>query len=435
MHYIAHSESDIRSMLKSIGIEKNEDLFGDIPQSLRAKKFDLPRGMSEFEVTKYFRALSEKHKNFLNFIGGGYYDHVIPAAVDTLSERGEFSTAYTPYQPEASQGTLQSIFEYQTMICELTGMDAANASLYDGATALAEAVLMAIRLSKKRNTVIVDRSINPLHIRVLKTYLGFQNIKLKVADLAHDNIPFDEAAAVCVQTPDFFGNVHDWQDLVNRAHNAGALMIESVYPLSLGIIASPGEKGMDIAVAEGQSLGLPLAFGGPYLGIIAVKSKFVRQMPGRIVGETVDKEGRRAFVLTLQAREQHIRREKAPSNICSNQGLMALRASIYLSLLGKNGLEKLSRLLFSIAETAKIRLAAIRGVKIVNNETTFNEFTLRFPIPAIKIFELLQKKDIHAGLPVSIFYPERPNDLIVAFTEKISENDIENFAKAIEAVL
>lgn len=440
--YTPHTQDEILQMLNAIGVNSVEDLFADIPSSLRPKSFDLPPGVTEHEATVYFNALSRRNATgYVSFLGGGYYDHFIPAAVDAIASRSEFVTAYTPYQPEASQGTLRAIFEYQSMIAALTGLDFANASLYDGGTALYEAIAMAVR-SNGRKRVIVDAGVNPLFRRIVATYavnIDVELIESDLKDIATDQKRieslFDEAtSAVVVQNPNFFGSVDDYESLFARAREKEIVGIHVFYPLSLGVLKTPGEMKVDIAVGEGQSLGMPLSFGGPYLGLMAVDRKYVRKMPGRIVGETADRNGMKAYVLTLQAREQHIRREKASSNICSNQALCALRAVVYLSLLGKEGFRKAAIISMERAEYLKHSLKKIRGVDVLKGRT-FNEFTVALPGPAIDFARAMLDEGFAAGVPASLFYPDRPNQLVVAATEKISIDDIDRYTSAAKKVL
>ena len=354
MSYIPHSEKDRLAMLNDIGIISGDtgELFSCIPPNLRASSFDLPEGRSEYEVIKQLTSLARKNKlDLLNFVGGGFYDHYIPAAIDAIVSRSEFYTAYTPYQAEASQGTLQAIYEYQSCIARLTGMEASNASLYDGGTALYEAAMMAIRITGK-NKIIMDGGVSPIYRKMLYCYTSNLSVEFVEVPVAHGQpdreelIKYldDKTAAVILQNPNFFGAIDDHTDIVGKCHEKGVLVIQSVYPVALGILKTPAEMGVDIVTGEGQSLGIPLSFGGPYLGFMATTKKYVRKMPGRIVGATVDTKGRRSFVLTLQTREQHIRREKATSNICSNEALCALRALIYMTLVGKDGFQTLARL-------------------------------------------------------------------------------------------
>ncbi len=431
-------------MLAEIGVGSLDALFADIPDRYRIPELKLDDGLSEQEVYDHLHALSHKNTHELvSFLGGGFYDHVIPAAVDSLTSRGEFFTAYTPYQPEVAQGTLQAIFEYQSMICRLTGLDAANASMYDGGTALAEAVMTAVNATG-RNTVVLTGGVSPIYRLMIQSYtknLGINLTELPtpvegVADRKEISAALHEdVAAVLVQNPTFFGTVDDFSDIAEEVHAAGALLIASVYPLSLGLLKRPGDMGVDIATGEGQSLGLPLSFGGPYLGFFAVRKALVRKMPGRIVGETLDRRGNRCFVLTLQAREQHIRREKATSNICTNEALCALRATIYLSLLGKQGLRELAVTCVKKAEYAKQRLSQIEGVTIRSRAPTFNEFVIELPADAGEVVCRLVDRGIAAGFPLGRYYPELSRCLLVALTEKRTKAEIDTFVTALEVVL
>ena len=443
MGYCPNTPEEIREMLAAIGAESVEDLFSPIPRDLRAKSFELPAGMSEFELMGIMR---EKAKtggtDIVPFIGGGIYDHIIPAAVDHLAGRAEFYTAYTPYQPECSQGTLQALYEYQSAICRLTGLEASNASLYDGGTAVAEAALMSLRITG-RNSVVLDASVNPLHREVVCGYLA--SLSAGVTEVAPDGCDSDlerlmasitsETAAVVVQVPNFFGSVADFSALAAKAHELGALLIVACYPVALGIVKSPGEMGADIAVGEGQSLGNTLSFGGPYFGFIATRKRFIRNLPGRIVGETVDKEGRRGYVLTLQAREQHIKRHKATSNICSNQSLCALRGLIFAAALGKQGFEDLATLNFDKAEYAKGLFSGIKGVSVLNAGATFNEFVLALPKPAGEVVTRLLGAGVAAGVPLGAYYPGMDNALVVTVTEKRTKAEIDALAGLLEEAL
>ncbi|MCX8063668.1 MAG: aminomethyl-transferring glycine dehydrogenase subunit GcvPA [Candidatus Hydrogenedentes bacterium] len=437
MHWIPATDSDVEKMLQVIGVNSIEDLFCDIPQDLRLKDWKLPPSLTEIEITKKFSDLSSRNSSKkICFVGGGYYDHYIPAVVDYLSQRGEFVTAYTPYQPECAQGTLQAIYEYQTAICRLTDMEVSNASLYDGGTALFEAVLMALRITGRRNITVLP-GLNPLYLQMLKTHMA--NLDVDIVEGG------DPAGCACViaANPDFFGNVNDFTSLAEKAHQQGALFIIVVYPVSLGLLKTPGEMGADIVVAEGQSLGLPLACGGPYLGIMATKREYIRKMPGRISAMTVDNDGRRGFVLTLQAREQHIRREKAMSNICSNQALCALRALIYLSELGKSGIQQLAKYCYSKTEYMKKQLSKVKGANVVNKSYTFNEFVVRLDKPAEFVVKKMNEHDILAGIPIKSYLnalkvssPRKDymgvefgeeGDLLIAVTEKRSKEEIDLF--------
>lgn len=442
-HYCPHTPEEISDMLSVIGVATVEELFAPIPAELRAKTFNLPPGLSEFETIDRMQAIAgDNVQGLTNFIGGGLYDHVIPTVIDHLSGRAEFYTAYTPYQPECSQGTLQALFEYQTAICRLTGLDVSNASLYDGGTACAEAAMMALRITG-RNKIVVDGCVNPFSRQVLKTYLF--NLDVEIVEIAPldgmlnraelTRVLDDSVAAVLVQNPNFFGCVDDFSALADQIHAVGALLVASVYPVSLGILKSPGEMGVDIAVGDGQSLGNTLSFGGPTFGFITAKKSYIRNMPGRIVGETVDRNGKRGFVLTLQAREQHIKRHKATSNICSNQGLCALRGLIFLSSVGKQGLADLARLNRDKAEYAKSRLAEIPGVTVLQSAPTFNEFTLFLSKPADAIVAGMLKEGIAAGVPLGSYYEGSEHALVVTVTEKRSKKEIDHFAKLLEAAL
>jgi glycine dehydrogenase subunit 1 len=443
MNYIPHTELEKKEMLKSIGASGVDELFKHIPKELRPKSFNIPEGKSEFEVIEYLKLLSRKNAtNLTDFVGGGFYDHYIPAAVDALAGRSEFYTAYTPYQPECSQGWLQAIYEYQTIICELTGLDVSNASLYDGGTALYEAAMMAIRLSGRKK-IIVDSGVSLIYRTMLYAYTSNLSIEFVETPVVHgqacreDIYKYldDKTAAVIVQNPNFFGAVDDFSDIVQQVHKRGALAIASVYPVSLGMLKSPGEMGIDIATGEGQSLGIPLSFGGPYLGFIAVKKEHMRQLPGRIVGATVDKDNKRGFVLTLQAREQHIRRERATSNICSNEALCALRALIYACLLGKSGFAELARLNYQKAEFAKAALDKVSGVKVKRSAPTFNEFTVCLPRNADQVVCQMIDKGFACGFPLGRFYKGLDNYLLVAVTEKRTKEEIAQFANSLEAAL
>ena len=443
MSYIPHTESDIKEMLKTIGVSKIDALFKDIPVALRPKSFNIPPAKSEFEVTQVLHKLAAKNAtNLINFVGGGFYDHFIPAALDAIVSRSEFYTAYTPYQPECSQGWLQAIYEYQTIICELTGLDVSNASLYDGGTALYEAVMMALRQTK-RNKIIMDSGVSLIYRTMLYTYTSNLSIEFVEIPVVHGQSSRDElfkhlddkTAAVILQNPNFFGALDDHSDVVERVHKVGALAIASVYPVSLGMLKSPGEMGFDIATGEGQSLGIPLSFGGPYLGFMSAKKELVRQMPGRIVGATVDSDGKRGFVLTLQTREQHIRREKATSNICSNEALCALRAAVFVALLGKEGLKELAEHNYEKCEFAKDVLSRVSGVEVKRSSPTFNEFTVCLPRHADEVVYRMIDKGFACGFPLGRFYKGMDNYLLVAVTEKRTKEEISRLADSLEAVL
>ncbi|UFS71674.1 aminomethyl-transferring glycine dehydrogenase subunit GcvPA [Geomonas sp. RF6] len=440
MTYCPNTPEEIREMLSVIGVETIEDLFAPIPKELRARSFDLPPGISEFELMDRARQLAQAGgSGIVPFIGGGLYDHLIPATVDHLGSRAEFATSYTPYQPECSQGTLQALYEYQSGICRLTGMEVSNASLYDGGTALAEGALMALRVTN-RNAIVLDQSVNPLHREIVRGYLAGHEAQLVEieakgceADLERLSSAISgETAAVLVQNPNFFGSVADFTALAERAHQQGALLVVSCYPISLGLVKSPGEMGADIAVGEGQSLGNPLSFGGPAFGLIAATKSLIRNLPGRIVGETIDRSGRRGYVLTLQAREQHIKRHKATSNICTNQSLCALRGMIFMTALGADGFRELAQLNYDKAEHAKKVLALIDGVTLENRAPTFNEFTLTLPTDAGSVVQRLLARGIAAGVPLGSYYPGRENSLVVTVTERRSREQIEKLAEGLQ---
>jgi len=430
-------------MLKSIGVESIDALFADIKPEHRPKSFDLPSGLSEYEVVRHVTALSLKNNvHVVPFIGGGYYDHYIPTAVPALTSRGEFYTAYTPYQPECAQGTLQSLFEYQSSMCALTGMEVSNASLYDGGTALYEAMMMAIRITG-RHKVIMDGGVSPIYRKILKTYTHHLSYQFEETPVVHGQSSREEiyrrldknTAVVILQNPNFFGAIDDLTDIIQKAHSVGALAVVSVYPVSLGLLKTPAEMGADIVTGEGQSLGLPLNFGGPYLGFICSSKKYIRKMPGRIVGETVDSKGNRCFVNTLQAREQHIRREKATSNICTNVSLCALQAAIFMAVIGKNGLKEMAQLNLDKAEYAKQVLSKIKGLEVKRSAPTFNEFTIHLPKDASQVVEAMMKKGFAAGFPLGRYYPGMERYLLVAVTEKRTKEEIDRYAKALQEVL
>jgi glycine dehydrogenase subunit 1 len=395
------------------------------------------------EMMQQIRAIARKNSSDLtNFCGAGFYDHFIPAAVNSLTSRGEFFTAYTPYQPEAAQGTLQAMFEYQTAITRLTNMEVSNASLYDGGTALFEGMMMALRITK-RNRVLVDEGVSPIYRTMLRSYT--RNLKIEYREVPMSGGVADRAAfakqldntvgAVLLQNPNFFGCLDDLTDLIAQTHSAGAIAVVSAYPISLGVVKTPGEMDADIVTGDGQSLGLPLSFGGPYLGFMSTKKKYVRNMPGRIVGATTDGQGRRGYVLTLQAREQHIRREKAASNICTNMQLCALRSVIYLSLLGKQGFADVSRQCMDRAGYAWTRLKSIKGVEPLYDRPFFNEFALKLPKDAGEVVSDLISEGIAAGFPAGRYYTGMENVLLMAFTEKRTKKEIDILAAKLESVL
>ena len=441
--YIANTSEEVEGMLNTIGVKTIDELFSDIKPHHRPRSFHIPPGKSEFEVTQYVSRLAAKNAvDLIPFIGAGYYDHYIPAAVLALMSRGEFYTAYTPYQPECSQGTLQALYEFQSSICTLTQMEAANASLYDGGTALYEAVMMAVRITGRKK-IITDGGLSPIYRKILTTYTNNLDIEFQETPVVHgqsdrrqiDRLLDQKTAAVILQNPNFFGAIDDHSDLIEQAHKSGALAIESVYPVSLGLLKTPGEMGADIVTGEGQSLGLPLNFGGPYLGFMAVRKEFIRKMPGRIVGKTLDIHGRRSFVNTLQAREQHIRREKATSNICTNVTLCALQSVVYMSLLGRGGIKKLAQLNLDKAEFMRQTLSRIKGVEVKCSAPTFNEFTVCLPKDAASVVASMIERGFAAGFPVGRYYKNMENYLLIAVTEKRTKEEIVTFAENLEAVL
>jgi len=444
MAFIPHTDDDRREMLAAIGVESLDDLFADIPPELRCGELDIPLGKSEQEALGELKHLADRNATDLTlFLGGGFYDHYVPAAVDAIVSRSEFATSYTPYQPELSQGTLQAIYEYQSALCRLTDMEVANASLYDGGTALYEAVMMALRVTG-RNRVVVDQGVSPSYRTMLASYTTNLGIELNEIpatrgladrDRIHEDLG-DNTAAVVVANPNFFGCLDDFTELAAEVHDHGALLIVSTYPTALGLIKTPGEMGADIVTGEGQSLGLSLSFGGPYLGFMTSRMKHVRKMPGRICGRTVDRLGREGFVLTLQAREQHIRREKATSNICTNQNLCALTALVYLSLLGKTGLAKLAQLCADKAHYVYEGLSRIPGVRPhFPGRWFFNEFVLELPVRADTVISHLLERGIAAGFPLSRYYEGMDNCLLLAVTEKRTKEQLDRLVSAVEASL
>lgn len=443
MPYIPHTSDEIQSMLASIGIARMEDLFADIPDSMRPRSFDVPAGLGEMEVCSRLERVAAKNNiNLVSFLGAGFYDHFIPAAVDALMSRGEFVTAYTPYQPEASQGTLQAIFEYQTAVTRLFDMDCANASVYDGGSALFEACMMAVRATK-RSRIVVDEAVSPIYRTMLQTYTSNLHLDLVTVPQKRGLTDFEalkaavngDCAAVVTQNPNFFGALADYSSIFEHAHSVGALGIIAVYPIMQSVLKTPGEMHADIAVADGQALGLPLSFGGPYLGILTCTKKMVRQMPGRIVGRTHDVDGRTGYVLTLQAREQHIRRDKATSNICSNQSLCALRSLVYLCLMGTEGLIRTAENAMSNAHYAAERLSALPGVRLLNEQPFANEFALELPMSAYALVDSLSAKGYVPGFPLERYYPGMDNVLLVACTEKHSKEQIGVLAEMVGGAL
>jgi glycine dehydrogenase subunit 1 len=441
--YLPLTDSNRSEMLRQIGVNSIEDLLTEIPSQVRLEKtLNLPKSMTEIELTESFRKTAALNQTpHLSFLGAGAYRHYIPAIIDHLISRSEFYTAYTPYQPEISQGVLQAIFEYQTFIAELFGLPVANASLYDGPSALAEAVLMAVR-EKKSKKVLIPDTLSP-HLRtVVDTYTRHLHIEIETIQSHRGLIDLSElarklqtdTAAVVIQNPNFFGLIEDLPELLHIVKQNNAIPICYVHPMTLSILEAPGNLGADIVVAEGQPLGLPLSYGGPYLGLMAVSERFMRRIPGRLVGETVDHNGKRAFVLTLQTREQHIRREKATSNICSNQALCALRAAIYLSVMGPAGFKEVAERAFDNAHYLYRQLLAI-GLQPQFDSPFFMEFTLKTPKPAVFYIEQLLKKGILAGLDLTTFSPNLSHSLLICATEVFSKDQLDSFVEEMRCLL
>jgi glycine dehydrogenase subunit 1 len=447
MAYILNTPDDVRAMLAAIGLDSVEQLFDVIPRELRLKRpLDVPEAMPELALTAHVGAIAAENQGADRlpcFLGGGAYDHFIPAVVDQLAGRGEFYTAYTPYQAEASQGTLQAIFEYQTLVCQLTGLDVSNASLYDGGSAVAEAVLMALAATGRRGRVVLPCAVHPEHRQIVRTYLANLGVEaVEVALEAGRTSPdamraalTDETASVVIAQPNFLGQLEEAEELIAAAHERGALAIVSFDPISLGLLKRPGDYGADIAVAEGQSLGNPLAYGGPYLGILACREAFVRKIPGRIVGQTTDRRGQRCWVLTLQTREQHIRREKATSNICTNQGLLALRASIYLAVMGPSGLRQAAELSTRKAHYAAERLSAVPGLRLALDGPFLKEFVIHTEKDPVAVLDAVRRRGFHGGIALSRWYPELGDGILIAVTEKRTKAEIDALAKAYEEAL
>ena len=430
MSYVLNTPADRQAMLEQIGAKSVEELFASIPAELRLKRsLNVPAALTEIELTQHMQELAVRNRSASDavcFLGGGSYDHFIPAVVDAVAGRGEYYTAYTPYQAEASQGSLQAFFEYQTLICQLTGMEVANASLYDGGSALAEAVLMALAVTGRTGSVLVAESVHPEYRQTLATYMT--NLESRPVTLPTpkgfldpDDLQRalnDQTPCVVVQHPNFFGCLEEAEAVAKAAQARGALFIVSFDPISLGLLKRPGQYGADIAVAEGQCLGNPMVFGGPYLGILACRQEYVRKMPGRLVGQTVDRQGKVCWVLTLQTREQHIRREKATSNICTNQGLFALRAAVYLAALGPQGLKETAELCLRKARYAADQLAQVAGLKRRFDRPFFKEFTIQAPGDATELLSRLLHAGFHAGLNLGRWYPALGDGISLAVTEK-----------------
>lgn len=446
LSYLPHTEEDRQAMLDGIGAARVEALYADIPAELRLDRpLDLPAAMSEPELAGHLAALAGLNADVTKlvcFLGAGAYDHYIPSVVDHVLRRSEFYTAYTQYQPEISQGYLQALWEYQSMICQLTGMEVANASLYDGGTAVAEAAMLAAGATGRRE-VLVAGSLHPFYRKVLDTYAGDRGYgvtEIGNCDSLLDNDQLQarlhrNVAAVIVQTPNFFGTIEDIKTAADLTHSQGALLIAAADPVSLGLLEPPGALGADIVLGEGQSLGMPLSFGGPCLGFFAATEKLMRKLPGRIVGQTVDTWGQRGFVLTLQAREQHIRREKATSNICSNEALCALAAAVYLSSLGREGLRQVAALSLQKAHYAYTKLTSLPGCGPVFTAPFFKEFAVRLSQPAASVNKALLAAGIIGGLDLGRYYPEYENCMLLCVTEKRTREEIDRLAEQLEAIL
>lgn len=436
--YFPHTESDISEMLGRIGVSSLDELYAEIPESIRFDKdYNLKKSMSEDEVRAYFKSLGAQNRPLISFAGGGAYDHYSPAVIGQLISRSEFLTAYTPYQPEISQGTLQYIFEFQSMICELTGMECCNASMYDGATAAAEAMLMAIAHAKKRNRVIVSRTVSERVIAVVETYARFHGVTLDFIpekegvtdkDTMEQMLAADDVAGVIASSPNRYGIIEDFAGFADTAHAHKSLFIVYADPSAMAVLKTPGEWGADIACGDGQTLGMPLNFGGPYVGYLAATRDLVRKLPGRIVGATTDVDGKRAFVLTLQAREQHIRRQKANSNICSNQSLMALYVTIYMALMGKQGLQEVNEKSYAGAHYLCDKLLATGKFSLCYDKPFLKEFAVQTTLNRETLLKHLEEKGFLAGIPVE----ETDNALLFCVTEKRTREEIDNLVSLIE---
>ncbi|QNO16137.1 aminomethyl-transferring glycine dehydrogenase subunit GcvPA [Alkalicella caledoniensis] len=445
--YIPKTDAERQEMLESIGKKNTEDLFKDIPEKVKLKRdMDIPGPLSELELTSEMQKLANKNKSndkIISFLGGGSYDHFIPSVVNHILLRSEFYTAYTPYQPEISQGTLQTIFEFQSMICRLTGMDVSNASMYDAATAMAEAAIVAINTNRKTDTILISEAVNPSYKKVLKTYADALDIKVVVVPINKETGQTDlkdikekitdEVAGVIVQSPNYFGVIENMPEIGGYLKDIKQLFVSVVDPISLGILAKPGSYHADIVVGDGQALGIPVAFGGPYLGFFASTNKLMRRMPGRIVGETVDKKGKKGFVLTLQTREQHIRRDKATSNICSNQALCALAASVYMSLLGEQGFKQVAALSLQKANYMKEKIKGVKGIKPLFTGPTFKEFAYSVENP--EVLSKLKSEDIYLGISLNKDFPQLDKGVLTAVTEKMTVGEINKTLNRLEELV
>jgi len=444
MEYIPNTKEDQEAMLKTIGLSSMEELFSDIPKEVRLKKpLKLPKPLSEMELIQELQAVSEQNADldhYVCFLGAGAYDHFVPAVVSHLIFRSEFYTSYTPYQAEISQGVLQALFEYQTMICELTGMEVSNASLYDGGSALAEAAMMAIRITK-RSTILVSSAIHPNYRAVLRTYLSGSQVKIVEipwADGVSDysflkNALTPDTAAVLIQSPNFFGCIEDLEAVAPMVHGVQALLVAAADPISLGILEAPGRLGADVVVGEGQGLGNAINFGGPYLGFFATKKDYVRQMPGRLVGATVDGQGRVGYCLTLQTREQHIKRERATSNICTSESLNAVAAAVYLSAMGREGFKEVGRLCLQKSHDAQKQMTRIKGFQSAFTAPFFKEFVVKTKAAPSKINERLLKEKIIGGLDLGRFDPRLKSHMLFCVTERRTKEEIDRLMRLLRA--
>ncbi len=438
MSYIPHTELERQQMMAAVGVESIDELFADVPGAVRFPDLELPEPASELEILEELQLLAEANLNTREaacFLGAGAYNHYIPSVVDHILRRNEFYTAYTPYQPEISQGTLQVIFEYQSLMCFLTGMEVSNASHYDGATSLAEAAILALNVHQgKRDKVVLSPGIHPQYRAVVRTYLQGQSLEIVGDDSLRsrpENYLDERTSLVAVQYPDFFGNLYDLGPLAAAAHAVGALFCVVANPIALGLLKPPSEFGADVVVGDGQPLGIPLSFGGPTIGFFTTREQFVRKMAGRLVGETVDSRGQRGYVLTLTPREQHIRRGRATSNICTNQGLMALAVTAYLSAVGKNGLRQVAELCYHKAHYAAEKIAALEGYQLWNPGPFFHEFVIRCPSPPAQINQRLLDYGIIGGYDLGSEYPELEGHMLLAVTELNHKEDIDDLADAL----
>jgi len=441
MSYWTNSEQDIKAMFETIGVKNFEELIANIPEKLRFKgEYQIPETISEFEAQQLLQKLAEKNLPLIPFAGGGAYDHYIPAVVDEIASRPEFYTSYTPYQAEVSQGNLQVMYEFQSLICELTQMDVTNASMYEAGSALAEAILLAISHTRNKK-VFLSASLNQRYKRVVETYL--RHMDVEIVEIPHKNFTLDlqfvkdnfsdDAACLVVQNPNFFGFLENVEELNQIRGDSKALLIYLYDPISLGLLKTPGEFNVDIAVAEGQALGNPLNFGGPYVGLFSAKENLLRKMPGRIAGETKDADGKRGYVLTLQTREQHIRREKATSNICTNSGLLTLRAAVYLSALGKKGMQQVANLCLNKAHYLARELQKLEGIELASEAPFFKEFTIKLPVEADVVVQSFLEKGMLAG--ISLNHIGLKDHLLVAVTEKRTKEELDAYINLMKTIL